>query len=138
MDTLQPAERSRRMAAIRSKDTKPELKVRRLVHGMGYRYRLHPKGIPGRPDLAFGSRRKLIFVHGCFWHRHQGCALARMPKSRIDFWGPKLEANRQRDERTLAQLRANGWDVLIVWECEVKRERELMERVADFLGPTGC
>jgi len=99
MDTLTPAERSTRMALVRAKDTKPELLVRRLVHGMGYRYRLHRRDLPGKPDLVFPSRGKVIFVHGCFWHRHARCALARLPKSRGDFWLPKLTANAQCDSR---------------------------------------
>src|SRR5690349_18847706 len=99
MDTLSQAERSERMARVRAKDSRPELTVRRLVHGMGYRYRLHDPRLPGKPDLVFRSRRRVIFVHGCFWHRHAdpACRLARLPKSRLEFWLPKLEANRTRD-----------------------------------------
>ena len=124
------------MAAVKSKDTKPEMAVRRLVHGLGYRYRLHPKDIPGRPDLAFQGRRKVIFVHGCFWHRHSGCPLARMPKSRIDFWQPKLDANRARDTSNVRLLTTKGWGVLTVWECESRHSGELTERLKAFLGPT--
>ncbi|WP_236074812.1 very short patch repair endonuclease [Paraburkholderia nemoris] len=136
MDTLNPQERSERMGRIRAKDTKPELTVRRLVHGMGYRYRLHVKDLPGCPDLAFARRKKCIFVHGCFWHRHTGCRLARMPKTRLDFWQPKLDANAARDvvvERKLTEL---GWNILIVWECEVKDEATLMPRIRAFLDDT--
>ena len=97
MDTIPPSKRSEVMARVRSKDSRPELLIRRLVFAMGYRYRLHAKDLPGCPDLVFRSRKKAIFVHGCFWHRHENCALARMPKSRREFWGPKLEGNRQRD-----------------------------------------
>lgn len=121
------------MALIRSKDTKPEMKVRRLVHGMGFRYRLHRKGLPGRPDLVFGPRRKVIFVHGCFWHRHPGCKNARLPKSRRDFWLPKLKKNRQRDLRDVRALKAAGWGVLVVWECELRNIEQLGARVRDFL-----
>lgn len=136
MDSLTPAERSERMSRIKGKNTKPEMLVRRLVHGMGYRYRLHLKGLPGRPDLVFSKRRKVIFVHGCFWHRHDACRLARWPKTRLDFWQPKLEANAARDryvERRLAEL---GWKVMIVWECEVKDEAALTPRIKAFLDDT--
>ncbi|MGP8438935.1 very short patch repair endonuclease [Paraburkholderia fungorum] len=136
MDSLTPAERSERMSRIKGKNTKPELFIRRLVHGMGYRYRLHKKGLPGRPDLVFIKRRKVIFVHGCFWHRHHGCRLARLPKTRLDFWRTKLDANAARDkdvERRLAEL---GWKVMIVWECEVKDEAALMPRIKAFLNDT--
>ncbi len=110
LDTLQPAEQNARMALIRSKDTRPELAVRRLVHGMGYRYRLHARDLPGRPDLVFRARRKVIFVHGCFWHRHDdpNCKLARLPSSRLDFWLPKLGGNKARDERGYQRIRWHG------------------------------
>lgn len=133
MDTLTPEQRSERMSRIRDRDTGPELAVRRLVHRMGYGYRLHRKDLPGRPDLAFISRRKAIFVHGCFWHRHEGCALARLPKSRLDFWGPKLERNRLRDIEKQELLREIGWTFLVVWECEVKNEATLMMKIEKFL-----
>ncbi len=132
-DTLTRQERSARMALIRGKDTKAEMVVRRLIHGMGYRYRLHGKGLPGRPDLVFRSRGKVIFVHGCFWHRHPGCKNARLPKSRLDFWVPKLEANRKRDLKVFAQLRAQGWKAIIVWECELRNTERLARRVSNFL-----
>lgn len=123
------------MARVRSKDTKPELIVRRLVHGMGYRYRLHAKDLPGKPDLVFRPRRKVVFVHGCFWHRHPdpGCPLARLPKSRLEFWLPKLEANRARDERAVDALEKNGWRVLVVWECQIKYTEALNKRIKCFL-----
>jgi DNA mismatch endonuclease (patch repair protein) len=135
MDTLSPSDRSERMGRVRGRDTKPEMRVRRLVHGMGYRYRLHRKDLPGRPDLVFGPRKKVIFVHGCFWHRHAdpGCKLARLPKSRLEFWVPKLEANRERDIRAVGELRARGWDVLIVWECESARNEQLRNKLRAFL-----
>jgi DNA mismatch endonuclease (patch repair protein) len=109
--------------------------VRRLVHALGYRFRLHRRDLPGSPDLAFPVRRKVIFVHGCFWHRHTdpSCKLARMPKSRPEFWGPKLEGNRTRDERDLRALSAMGWNALEVWECELKSKDELARRITDFL-----
>ena len=133
-DTLTPEQRSKLMSRIRSRDTMPEMAVRRLVHRMGYRYRLHRRDLPGAPDLVFGPRRKVIFVHGCFWHLHQGCPQARMPKSRVDFWGPKLEGNRLRDQRNQAELERLGWEVLVIWECEVKgQEQSLPERIEEFL-----
>lgn len=136
LDSLSPAERSERMSRIKGKNTKPELVVRSLIHRMGYRYRLHGKGLPGRPDLVFASKRKVIFVHGCFWHRHEGCHLARLPKSRLDFWQPKLEANAERDKEVERRLAELGWKVLIIWECEVKEEAVLVSRVRAFLDDT--
>lgn len=135
MDTLTPKERSERMSRVRNKDTKPEMRVRRLVSGMGYRYRLQYKKVPGRPDLAFPGRRMAIFVHGCFWHRHPDpeCPLARMPKSRLDFWMPKLEGNRARDLRKLQELRDLGWSALVIWECQLRDEEALRETLRAFL-----
>lgn len=114
-DTLTKAERGERMSHVRGKDSKPEMVVRRLVHGMGYRYRLHRRDLPGTADLVLPSRKKAIFVHGCFWHRHPdpGCKLVRLPKSRLDFWRPKLEGNRRRDRVNQARLNELGWDVLV-------------------------
>lgn len=136
MDTLSPKERSERMARVRGRDTKPEMIVRRLTHAMGYRYRLHRADLPGKPDLVFPGRRKVIFVHGCFWHRHDDpeCRLARMPKSRLDFWGPKLERNRQRDADNVDRLAELGWRALIVWECQTKDRAALEARIGEFLG----
>lgn len=134
MDTLSPLERSERMARVRSKDTKPEMRVRRLLHALGYRYRLHDRKLPGHPDLVFKGRRKVIFVHGCFWHRHDGCGLARLPKSRLDFWLPKLEGNRLRDARKLEELDQLGWTSLVIWECELKDMNLLEKRLKTFLG----
>lgn len=132
-DTLSPNERSKRMSLIRGKDSSPELKLRRLVHGMGFRYRLHVKDLPGKPDLVFPSRRAVIFMHGCFWHRHPGCKLARMPKSKLDFWRPKLEGNRERDLRNQEMLKKLGWHVLVVWECEVENIEKVSNKVREFL-----
>ncbi|MBN3850249.1 DNA mismatch endonuclease Vsr [Paraburkholderia sp. Ac-20342] len=133
MDNVSPARRSEIMGRVRSRDTKPEMVVRRLVHAMGYRYRLHARDLPGRPDLVFRPRRKAIFVHGCFWHRHPNCALARLPKSRGDFWLPKLEANRQRDLKNECALQDAGWKVLTVWECELCDVAELKNKIKEFL-----
>ncbi len=132
-DTLSPNERSKRMSLIRGKDSSPELKLRRLVHGMGFRYRLHVKDLPGKPDLVFPSRRAVIFMHGCFWHRHPGCKLARMPKSKLDFWRPKLEGNRERDLRNQEMLKKLGWHVLIIWECEMENIEKVYNKVREFL-----
>lgn len=132
-DTMSPEERSRRMALVRSTDTKPEMAVRKLLHGMGYRYRLHCRDLPGKPDLVFRSRRAVVFVHGCFWHRHDGCPLARMPKSRVKFWTTKLEGNRDRDARKITALEEIGWRVFVVWECELKDKERLGKRLRQFL-----
>ena len=136
MDTLSPAARSERMSRVRGKDTKPELAVRRLVHGLGYRYRLHRRDLPGVPDLVFPGRRKAIFVHGCFWHRHPdpSCRLARLPKSRQEFWITKLENNRARDLRQQEQLAALGWKTLVMWECELRDREKLETTITTFLG----
>lgn len=133
MDTLTPEQRSERMSRVRARNTKPELIVRRLLHSRGYRYRLHDKRLPGKPDLVFAGRRKLIFVHGCFWHRHGECTLARMPKSRIDFWRPKLEANQARDQVNIARLEEMGWRVLVIWECELRDVDTLVAKLEHFL-----
>lgn len=137
MDTLSPAERSERMSRVRGKGSGAELLVRFLVHRMGYRYRLHGAKLPGKPDLVFPGRRKVIFVHGCFWHRHPDpdCKLARMPKSRQDFWVPKLEGNRARDLRQIANLDAAGWSVLELWECQLRDTSSLENKIRTFLGP---
>lgn len=135
MDTLSPAERSARMARVRGRETGPEMLVRRLVHAMGFRYRLHDRRLPGSPDLVFPGRRKVIFVHGCFWHRHPDpdCKLARMPKSRLDFWKPKLQGNRERDLRHQAELETLGWRYLVVWECQLRHREQLENDIRMFL-----
>jgi DNA mismatch endonuclease (patch repair protein) len=122
------------MARVRGRDTKPEMQVRRALHAAGFRYRLHAKDLPGRPDIVFRSRKIAIFVHGCFWHRHDDpdCKLARMPKSRLEFWGPKLASNAARDERDIAALRDLGWTVLVVWECGLTKESTI-EAVIDVV-----
>ncbi|MFW8594730.1 very short patch repair endonuclease [Cribrihabitans neustonicus] len=131
-DKLTPERRSANMAQIRAKDTKPEMLVRRIVHGLGYRYRLHRKDLPGKPDLVFGPRRKVIFVHGCFWHQHS-CRAGRIPASRRDYWEPKLQRNVERDATHLAALTGSGWQVLTVWECETKDLDALRSRLLEFL-----
>lgn len=121
------------MGRVRSKDTGPELTLRRLLFAAGYRYRLHGQGLQGRPDIVFKGRRRVIFVHGCFWHRHQNCHLARLPKSKVDFWTAKFERNRERDAATEKALADEGWKVLVVWECELADLDALLSRVTAFL-----
>jgi DNA mismatch endonuclease (patch repair protein) len=134
-DKLTKARRSRNMAAIRSKDMKPERIVRTLVHKLGYRFRLHREDLPGKPDLVFPSKRCVIFVHGCFWHQHpkRSCADARLPKSNTSYWHQKLAANTARDRRAQALLRQAGWAVLTIWECETKEPVAIEGRVSRFL-----
>lgn len=132
-DLISPAARSAVMSRVRSKDSAPEMTVRRLLHSLGYRYRLHRAGLPGTPDIVFPSRRKVLFVHGCFWHRHADCALARLPKSRPEFWVPKLEGNRLRDRRNTRALSARGWKVLTIWECQLNDTERLRATLRRFL-----
>jgi DNA mismatch endonuclease (patch repair protein) len=133
VDNIPQTERSEIMARVRAKDTRPEMLVRRLVFAEGYRYRLHDRKLPGCPDLVFRGRAKIIFVHGCFWHRHEKCARARMPKSRLDFWEPKLTANRERDSRNKKLLTREGWKVLTIWECQLKNVERLKQTIRRFL-----
>lgn len=138
-DKLTPERRSANMSRIRSRDTAPELTVRRLAHALGYRFRLHRRDLPGKPDLIFPGRKAAIFVHGCFWHQHPdpACVDARRPKSRPEYWNPKLDGNIARDERCRAELEATGWRVLILWECEVGRPETLGSMLESFLGASG-
>ena len=122
------------MRRIRSKDTSPELALRRLVHSLGYRFRLHRKDLPGKPDLVFPSRLKVIFVHGCFWHQHPGCREGRMPASRREYWEPKLTRNQTRDAENRIRLKEKGWDVLTVWECSLQEPKPLGRTLRRFLG----
>jgi DNA mismatch endonuclease (patch repair protein) len=122
------------MQSVRQKDTGPELTIRRALHALGYRFRLHPKTLVGRPDLVFPSRKKVIFVHGCFWHGH-GCPKGRLPNSRLDYWGPKIAANKERDERTVNELERAGWHCFVVWQCETSKDIDLtVARIVAFLG----
>lgn len=123
------------MRAVKGADTRPEMAVRRLVHSLGYRYRLHVKGLPGKPDLVFSSRRKVIFVHGCFWHQHDCPRGARLPKANREYWQPKLRRNQERDASHYKSLRALGWRVLVVWECEVKNAALLKKLLLEYLVP---
>lgn len=133
MDKLTQSERSANMRRIRSRDTSPELRVRQLVHSMGFRYRLHVRNLPGCPDLVFPRLRKIIFVHGCFWHPHGRCRYSHIPKSNLEYWLPKLESNRLRDRRNLAALRRLGWKVLTVRECETDQMAKLSAKLRKFL-----
>lgn len=118
MDVVTSEQRSAMMSRIRGKDTKPELIVRRLAHTLGYRFRLHRRDLPGAPDLVFPGRKKVVFVHGCFWHRHPGCRFAYKPKSNTKFWERKFDSNIERDARVLRELQERGWSPLVIWECE--------------------
>lgn len=133
-DHVSPEQRSLIMAAVRSRDTQPEMAVRKIVHRLGYRYRLHDSTLPGSPDLVFPSRSKVVFVHGCFWHRHPKCKYATCPKTQVHFWQAKFCANVSRDRRIRRELKKLGWTVLTVWQCELKRPSKLTERLDDFLG----
>lgn len=135
-DKITKERRSENMRRIRSKDMKPEMIVRKLVHGMGYRYRLHRKDLPGKPDLVFGPKKKVIFVHGCFWHQHDDpeCKIARKPKSNNTYWDSKLQRNIERDAENQRKLKEMGWDVLTVWECEVREAGQLSQKISQFLG----
>jgi len=136
VDNRTEASRSALMARIGSKNTAPELVVRQLLHAMGYRFRLHRRDLPGTPDIVLPRRRKAIFVHGCFWHAH-GCRIGRPPKSKPEFWEPKLARNRARDEEKRQALLQAGWTVLTIWQCEIKERTALAERLQAFLGSAG-
>lgn len=122
MDIVDPDTRSKMMSAIRGKNTVPEMVVRRFLHARGYRYRLHRKDLPGKPDLVLTRLKVCIFVHGCFWHRHPGCALATSPKTRPEFWSEKFQKNVERDLANIEALKTAGWNVLIIWECQLKKD----------------
>lgn len=130
-DIVSPEHRSKIMSMIKSKNTKPEMIVRSMCHELGFRYRLHRKDLPGSPDLVFPKHRLCIFVHGCFWHRHPGCKYAYTPKSRLDFWLPKLAKNLERDLQVQEKLKELGWKVVIVWECHTK-DREVLHNEIRF------
>ena len=132
MDTVSPEQRSRNMSRIRGKDTALEMKIRSLLHRLGYRYRLHRKELPGTPDIVFPARRSVIFIHGCFWHGHD-CAKAALPTSNREFWGNKIGRNKERDCCVQAALIQEGWRVLTVWQCQTRDIPVLQERLVDFL-----
>lgn len=129
--------RSVLMARVRGKDTKPEIIVRKTAFALGYRYRLHRRDLSGSPDLVFVGRRKAIFVHGCFWHRHKGCSKTTTPKIRKKFWQSKFDANIRRDAKNVRELRSAGWKVLVIWECETANLVALQTRLNSFLGQSG-
>ena len=135
MDILSPSERSARMALVRQKNTKPEVNLRRALHARGYRFRIHRKGLPGKPDIVFPHRSKIVFVHGCFWHGH-ACSAGKRPRSNAKFWEDKLSANVERDKATEAKLRELGWGIFLVWTCEIKKG-VLSDELLRFLGPPG-
>lgn len=134
MDTISADRRSENMRRIKSKGMKPEMLVRQLAHRMGYRYRLHSSKLPGKPDLVFPRLKKIIEVRGCFWHQHSGCIDSHIPKSRMDYWGPKLQRNQQRDLENIQTLRALGFRVLVLWECEITNDQRLATKLRRFLG----
>lgn len=129
MDRLSPENRSRLMSRIGPKNTRPEIAVRSILHRLGYRFRLHKKGLPGTPDIVLARFRTVIFVNGCFWHGHH-CRAGKMPKSRVDYWSPKIDENRKRDFRKRLQLQDLGWQVIEVWECELKKPEDLAQKLA--------
>jgi DNA mismatch endonuclease (patch repair protein) len=132
---MDSAARSRVMRSIRKKNTTPEITVRRAVHALGYRFRLHRNDLPGSPDLVLPRHRKVIFVHGCFWHQHTACRSGKPPRQRTDYWGPKLARNVARDAKAIAALEAHGWDVLVIWECELREPAQVQARLATFIRP---
>ena len=121
------------MSRVRAKNTTPEMIVRRLVYGLGYRYRLHYKKLPGKPDLAFPGKKRVIFVHGCYWHGHENCSKGRLSKSNVEFWQAKIDRNRERDKQNVTEILEKGWKVLTIWQCELKNLTGLEEKVKDFL-----
>ncbi|MDQ7784158.1 MAG: very short patch repair endonuclease [Desulfomonilaceae bacterium] len=132
-DVFTPEERRRIMARVKGSHTRPEILVRSLVHRMGFRFRLHRRDLPGCPDLVLKKHRKVIFVHGCFWHGHEGCRRSARPTTNTEFWNRKLSGNTERDRRNQEALKKDGWKVLVVWECETKDAEKLKEMLGDFL-----
>jgi DNA mismatch endonuclease (patch repair protein) len=128
-DHLKPAERSRNMSKIKSKNTRPEKVVRSFLHLNGFRFRLHNKNLPGKPDITLKKYNTVIFVNGCFWHHHKNCKRANIPKSNKDYWIPKIEKNKSRDKKNIADLKKNKWKVLVVWECEVKNMEKISKKI---------
>jgi DNA mismatch endonuclease (patch repair protein) len=132
VDRLTRERRSALMQRVRGKNTKPEMIVRKMIWAMGYRYRLHDNRLPGSPDIVFKKRKKAIFVHGCFWHAH-GCKKGLPPKSNLDFWRPKLEATKSRDRNNQKELKDKNWEVLVIWQCDLKNPEEVTSRIRNFL-----
>jgi DNA mismatch endonuclease (patch repair protein) len=134
VDRLSKSQRSQHMARIRSKNTGPELAIRRALFRLGYRFRLHINDLPGTPDIVFRNRRKAVFIHGCFWHAHKGCHLAKIPKTRTEYWRAKFLRNAKRDRSSKRKLRSMGWSTLTIWECQIVREEHVMRRLTRYLG----
>ena len=132
MDKISPEKRSENMRRIQGKDTAPEKMVRSLIHRMGYRFRLHARNLPGKPDLVFSGRKRVIFVHGCFWHHHENCPMGAFPKSRLEFWVPKLLHNRERDLKNIAELKRLGWKVMVIWQCELSNFGKLHKKLVNY------
>lgn len=137
VDFVSREKRANIMRGSKSKDTRPELLVRKLLHGLGYRFRIHRRDLPGKPDIAFIGRKKAIFIHGCFWHQHldEACPISRKPESNTEFWNAKFEKNRERDKRNARSLKELGWEVMTVWECDIA-DKNLGPRLVKFLGPS--
>ncbi|MGZ8910679.1 MAG: very short patch repair endonuclease [Methylococcaceae bacterium] len=133
VDKVTPEKRSWMMARIRSQNTAPEIKLRKLIFSMGFRYRLHYKGLPGRPDIIFPGKKKVIFMHGCFWHGHPNCRASKLPQTRKDFWESKIHTNKERDKRNIMELEKLNWKVLVVWQCELKNLSNIQEIIRLFL-----
>lgn len=133
MDTLTREQRAKCMSRVRGKDTKPEMVVRRIIHGMGFRYALHSKALPGKPDIVLTRHRKVVFVHGCFWHGHSGCKRSARPTTNAEFWDRKLDRNLARDRQHIRSLESDGWSVLVVWECRTRDVDALQRRIGSFL-----
>lgn len=133
VDSLTRARRSALMAQVRSKNTRPEKLAAKIVRGLGHRFRIHSKALPGKPDLSFPTIQKAIFVHGCFWHGHRRCGYGGLPKSRLSYWRPKIEANRKRDRRVRAALNRLGWEVVTVWQCDLKNVETVTRKLRKFL-----
>lgn len=133
MGTITPEVRSQMMAAVKGKNTKPEIIVRKMLHAMGFRFRLHRKELPGRPDIVLPKYRTVVLVNGCFWHQHPGCQMSRRPKSRPDYWEPKLDGNIQRDKKNRTELVKLGWRVITIWECELENPEEIAAKLKNLI-----
>lgn len=133
-DVFDPEKRSWIMSRVKNRNTKPEIAVRSMIHRMGYRFRLHSPKLPGHPDIVLPRHRKAVFVHGCFWHGHQGCARGKRPATNRRFWNQKISATRERDRQALADLKSLDWEPLVVWECEIRDAEALAEKLERFLG----
>jgi DNA mismatch endonuclease (patch repair protein) len=132
-DHLSKIQRSANMRAVRGRNTRPEIRIRQMLHGLGYRFRLHQSDLPGKPDIVLPRLRKAIYVHGCFWHQHKGCRRATVPQSNRAFWRKKLSRNAVRDSKQLSLIRKRGWRAMVVWECQLKREDRLKSTIERFL-----